>query len=380
MAEWQYILASAVDGTVIGEVENARARTLSKPLNRVPTGSITVDTNNPMIASLRGVDQVLMKAYRNGSLMCLGPLVPSYQKVVNDQSKTLLVNFSGVGWRLSRRIIESSKSNTGVTYGPGGSFTDRGGIVKTIIDELNNVTGLPDTGIRVPTPVPTSTVTVGPWYYKNALQAISDLSATLDGFDWQIIPNEPVGDSLGLAIGTFNCAQALGTTRPDLIWEYGDGKLNVASFTETGDFTGALNRAYSLPPAFPDDASQSVLTWNELASPAGFYPPRNASPFVYEEVLASDLATDDMRMRLLQESVKVRKQPRTVVTFQPVVDNGQGLPQYGTDFVEGDIFGFRAVEYGIETINAFMRCYQVDFVIDEEGNETATPTLVSQDS
>jgi hypothetical protein len=380
---WEHIVCDRY-GTPLGEIENALVRTTNRPLGRVVTGSITLETRNPMVPYLRLADQTYIKVYRNGVLMGVGPCVPGYQKQVMESQKTCVFNWTGAGgWQLAHRAIEASKTNSGVSYGtPGGPLMDRGAMAVSIINGLNSATpptGVPltsmDTTIRIGSVPTTSSTAVGPWYYKNALQGISELAATLDGFDWSLDAQEPVIDGSGVAWCRFNCALAYGALKPDAVWEYGDGKLNVSQFTESTDYTGALIRAYSLPPAFPNDAAQSVLSYTDPAAATNV-------GSLYEDVVPSDFTVDDMRMRLLQESVRVRKTPKLVVEFTPTVDpNVPGyIPQYGADFVEGDIMQFRAVEYDQETINALFRCYGVTFSVDQEGNETMVPTLISQDT
>lgn len=378
------------DGTEIGEITDANPRQVVIPLNRVPTGSITVNTFNPLVRPLRQVDQMLVKFYRNDQLLAIGPGVPGYQKSVQPGSagsRTMMVNFAGVGWRLGARLIEASKSSTGVSYGTPSSMMDRGQMAISIINGLNTAPPPPgvnascmDTGIRIGSVPPTSSTAVGPWYYQNALQSISSLSGTLDGFDWQIAPTEPYHDSLGVQLGTFNCAVALGSTKSNVVWEYGDGKNNVAAFTEQQDFTGACNRIYSMPTGFPNVDSSvqppvSVLT--QTADPSFI----NLRGTIYEDVIQDDLVVDDLRNRLMAQNLNVRRLPKTIITFQPIASADPGVvPQYGVDYVEGDIFQFRAVEYGEETINGLFRCYGVTLDYSASGQETVTPLLVSQDT
>lgn len=382
MATWLFAVTDRL-GNAYGELQDADNRNVNLLLDQITTGSFSIRTDNPLVNVLRQADQTFIKAYRNGVLLGHGPCVPGYQKQVDIQTKNMTVNWAGVGWRLGHRLIPASFSSAGVSYpanAAAGGTMDRGQMAVAIINDLNSQPlpsgispQLADTGIRIGSVPATTTTGVGPWYYQNALTAINQLSATLDGFDWEIAPTEPTPDATGLQLGTFNCAAAIGSYKQEVVFEYGDGKNNVASFTETGDFTGALNSAYSLPPGFPDAATQPVLSFGDAAAVV-------ASGTIYSDVIAGDLTVDDMRNRLLVENVTVRKVPKRVVTFVPSNDLTPGVvPQFGTDFIVGDTFQFRAVEFGVETINAIFRCYGVQFSVDAQGNETATPVLISQD-
>lgn len=376
--------AVAIDhrGTALAELQQASARQVRMPLNQARTFSFTVRRDNPLMSSLRQCDLTLLKVYDNSpgrpTLRFVGPII-GYQKQSQDGGGTLAVNCADVGWLIGKRIIESSKTPSGVSYpanAAAGATMDRGTMAATIINELNRADqpGLPgsgDTGLRVGTVTPSSASGVGPWYYANALQSISALSATLDGFDWQILPTEPTADSIGLQLGTFNCGPVIGGTRPNSVFEYGDGKLNVASFTETADAAGLLNRAYNLPAGFPDNATQTVLTQSGATSMA-------LRGVIYEDVVQGDFTVADMRSRLLTEHITIRGQPRTVISLQPARDLTPGVvPAYGSDYVEGDVVQFRAVEEGVETVNALFRIFAVQMNIDEEGNATPMVTLLS---
>lgn len=375
-------VASDSKGSSIGELQQASARKVRFPLDGSRTFSFTVRRDNPLINALRQCDLTLMHVYDDApgvpTLRFIGPVI-GYQKQSQDGGGSLAVNCADVGWRVGHRIIEASKSKQGVSYpanASSGGTMDRGLMCASIVNGLNaaDYTGLPgsgDTGLRIGTVTPSSSTGVGPVYFKNALQQISDLSATLDGFDWQMLPVEPTQDATGLQIGTFNCGPTLGTQRPNTVFEYGDGKLNVASFTETGDAAGLLNRAYNLPPGFPDNALQDVLTQGDAAA-------ISSRGNVYEDVVQGDYVVDDMRNRLLQEHIAIRKVPRTVITFQPARDLAPGVvPVYGVDYAEGDVVQFRAVEEGVETVNGLFRVYVVEMSIDEEGNATPAVTLLS---
>jgi hypothetical protein len=384
MPHWDFIIGDRF-GNPLAELTNATAREVYLPLSRIATGNFTVQTNNPNVNLLRSMDQVTIKTYRDGILMTNGPCVPSYNKSVSATSRTVQFNFASAGWRLARRIIPSSKSVAGVTYPADlatnpNDTTDIGAMAVAMINDCNTevlpagVTVMAsDTGVRIGVVGVMGNTSVGPWNYKNALQGISDVSALLNGFDWLIEPTEALQDELGVQFGLFNAQLALGQIRPNVWFEYGDGKANVSAFTEVGDVSAVGNRFYSLPSGFPGSPATDVITDLNVSA-------INNSGVIYEDTLSNDLTTVAAQQQLVDENLLIRAFPRIVITFQPTVDQTPGvIPQYGTDFFLGDAVGFRAVEYGNETVNGYFRLYACKFDIDDQGNEIMTPTLLSSD-
>jgi flagellar motor switch protein FliM len=85
---------------------------------------------------------------------------------------------------------------------------------------------------------------------------------------------------------------------------------------------------------------------------------------------ANPLDAEAVRASLSETEVEVRAEVASVeLTIDEVLALG-----------EGDVVTFRAVEYGVETINALFRVYAIDINIDDEGNVLAAPTLISQDA
>lgn len=380
-------------GEPLAELRNAHSRNLYLPLGRINTGSFVIDNLNPYVKLCQQIDLTFVKAYRETGelgkvLMSNGPLVPAYQKSVSDSQRQITVNFAGIGWRLARRIIEETKSVAGYTFGwP--SPMDRGAMVAQIINSLNNApvpdSRIPqafmDTGIRVGSIVgglPAQYTTVGPWNYQNALQGILEICSTLDAPEWVIVPIEALNDGgPGVVFGELAIQPTFGGVRPNCVWEYGDGKHNVVSFNQTGDGTVLMNRGYSLPSGFPssttDTSGAGVLSNYDLASILG-------RRVLYEDIVTADLTTSVTRQAIIDQALSIQKQPKIVITFQPSVDETPGVvPQYGVDYGLGDVVQFRAVENGVETVNALFRIYGITFAIDDEGLETPTPVLISQD-
>lgn len=353
---WTFVLTDRV-GNALGELRNATGRSLRFPLNRTPTFSFTVQTDNPLSALFLLDDKTLIKGYDDSTgaktLRFYGPVV-GHDKARNSQGGTIGVTAAGVQWRLDRRLI--GKSNAGATFGTTALSTlDRGEIMGRIVDALNSgnatniFTDAGDTGIRRGTIAASSQTYVSDWRYKVAGEALADLSGTLDGPDWQIRPVEPAADGAGVQIGALDVAPAFGSVNPDVVWTFGTPPYNVAEWHDTGDSTSLANVAHNLPPGFPDNATQPVLGATDTAGSI-------ADRGLYETVVSADLQTDSLRTTLVQEHVRVRQIPRRVIAITPVAEDASGpierrrVPRLFADYIVGDVVRFRAMEhFSVET-------------------------------
>lgn len=381
-------------GVPLGELRQASGRRLRFPLNRVPTVSFTVETDNPRAADCMAQDLTLLKAYDDASgakvLRFLGPIV-SAEKVRSASGGSIACTAAGVAWRLGHRLI--GKSAAGATFGTTPlALVDRGEIAGRIIDALNAGEAINvfadkgDTGIRRGAIAATTSDYVGPWRYRPADESISDMSAVLDGFDWEVSPVEPTADALGVQLGALNIAGAIGGLKKDVLWEFGTGRKNVDTWRDVGDSGPLCNRGVNLPPGYPDNATQQPIELSDA--------PSIAQRLLHEAVIPGDLIVDPLRSKLVQDHVRIRKIPRRVITFEPIAEDqppaGQPrrVPRYGVDFVAGDIMPFRAVELvqlidtvtgavlayqETKTVDAFFRAYAVELEIGDD--EVAKPTL-----
>lgn len=413
---WTFVVCDTA-GAVVGELGRAGGgqplgglgqgaggisnRSLVFNLNRIPTFGFTARADHPMARYL-GPDQVgrtLVKGYDDSTgvkvLRYLGPLIAS-QKVRNSAGGTLAVTTAGVAWRLGGRLI--GKSVAGATFGTTPtSLLDRGEIQARMVEALNSgdatniYTDAGDTGIRRGTITP-STATYVNWQYTFADKAFTDLTAPLDGPDWEVAPVEPVLDAYGLQLGALNALPVIGVTEPNVLFEYGTGKLNVGEWSDMGDLSALANLIHHLPPGWPQQTTGNVLTVTDAASQAAY---------TLREALitdAPDLAVDQLRQLLLQENLAIRKVPRRVISFTPITElagtTQRRVPRLFVDYGIGDVVIFHAREpfpvldsrgtvIGTTvqtTANLSVRVYKVTLNIDDQGNATPTVVLVDDGS
>jgi hypothetical protein len=394
---WQ-LQATDLAGNPYGEIRDADALKIAFRLRQMPAVSFTIPVDHPRAIALRQLDLTLVKAYDLATgakiLRAIGPVV-SAEKVRQQGGGTIAVTAGSPIWRLTHRLI--GKSVTGASIGTPGAMVDRGEILGQIIDALNSGsvplgTDAGDTGIRRGSIVASSKTYVGPWRFLGADEAFAQVLATLDAPDMEIAPVEPTADATGVQIGALNVAPAFGSINMNALWEFGAGRRNVETFREVGDASTLGNLLYHLPPGFPDNATQSVLSATDATS--------RTARGLHEAVVAGDIATDQLRQSLLDEALRMRKQPRLVVTFTPIAEDSAApaserrVPRFGIDYVLGDVCPFRATERfnvtdstgavvavrDVKTIDALFRVYGVDLDRDQNGVMKPTVILVQEDS
>lgn len=354
---WQLVLADLTTGIALGEILNAKDRTVSLQLNRMPTCAFTVRLDHEQAARLLEAT-VLVKAYQDKTLRFIGPVV-SAEEAAQGEGGTLKVTAAGGLWRLTKRLI--GKTALGYSNGTAVSPVDRGQIAADILTTVN---AEGDTGIRVGTVTPSATGFVGPWRFKPAAEAITELSATLDGYDFEIAPTEPTTDVAGLQIGTLNVGPILGAPKSEAIFEYGTGRRNVTSYTRPVTLDGLLNLAWNLPENFPDNPTSAVVTATDAASITKWGR--------MEGLVQGDVTVDTLRQKLIDEHVRIRRNPRQVITFDPA----RNAPRYGTDYTVGDIVTCRARIQGVDRFNGLFRVYGATVSLSEEGTVTEKLDLI----
>lgn len=385
----------------IGEIRQAVARGFRRTLKRGRSCSLTIGGRNPLATRVMDADQVRVKAYDDRSgvkqLRHFGPIV-GIEKVTGGEERTLAITSADPSYLLQGRLI--GRSTSGVTFGTSLVPQDRGDVMGDIIDALNTGsvpigTLAGDTGIRLGSITPSAAGVFGPWRYVEASEAFSELAAGIDAPDWDFRPVEPVADSIGVQIAALDVAPAFGAFRPNMAFELGTGRRNVTEFRDVTDATLIANRVAHLPPGFPDGIApgDAVVEAIDAAAIAA----RGLREAVVEQ---QDLTVKEFRQQLVDEHVRIRKQPRRVITFSPIrilepneIDPAERrVPRPFVDYDVGDVVPFRAIESidvvddagtvigqrQVKTVDALFRIFTIDISIDEQGAETVTLTFVEE--
>lgn len=359
---YSFIL-SALDGTPTSELAGAKSRRYSVALSGQATASLTVRLDHPDAGRLLTGDN-LLRVYDDRGVLSFHGRQVSAEEVAGASGDTVAAAFADPLWVLASRLIGKSPtgySNTG----------DRGAIMADVLAQAN---ALGPSGVRLGTVVASSSTTVAGWTYKPASEALAELGAGLSAPEWRIVPEEYGAGAAG-AYGRLDVSPVLGQLRADAVWEYGDGLLNVGGYKRTVTMDGVATRLYSLPPGFPESATQGVLQADAPGSQAvrGFL----------EAALPSDLTVDALRSDLLGYNRDVRQSPRQVITFDPARDlTGVRVPRLGTDYTVGDVVPFRASVPDLTRAGAFrkridvlVRVYNAEVTVDDEGAASLSLTV-----
>lgn len=363
---WVYQI-SDLAGNEVSEVPGAYGKTcVPQPVNTLGTAGLTVPLGHADADFLLAGD-ALLKVYETDIPGRVEPLLHFHGRLVTAEESAegtvkdgVACTFADPFWVLLRRLC--GKSRAGYSRGTALDKRDRGEIITDLVSTTNSESV---SGLRMGNVTASSSTFVSGWYFQKIAEKIAELSATLDGPDFKVRPIEYAGGYYG----ELDVAAVLGAVKLDQAFEYGDGLLNVKSYKRAVSNDGAANKVYNLPPGFPDNVTQSILSDSDAGS--------IAARGLLEDVVAADLSVDDLRQKLLSHHIAVRRKPRQVITFEPVNDLGGRIPRFGVDYVNGDVVPFRATFWTpagpVKRVDALFRIYQTAFSVDENG--VASPTL-----
>jgi hypothetical protein len=215
---------------------------------------------------------------------------------------------------------------------------------------------------------------VGPYWLKPASEAIAELAAGLNSFDYAVYPTEPTdvgkgsGGTMIPQIGYLHVQDIIGTTKANAIFEYGTPRANVTGYTRSATRDGYLNRAIVPLPGWPDGAAGDLRTVEDAA--------RITAVGLYEEAVSDGGVTDNgLRDNIGNEHLKYRKVPKIIVTFT-VAQNTS--PQPFLDYIVGDFVRARAEVRGIVRFDSMFRIWGITFGLDQNGNEALDLQLVQE--
>lgn len=346
----------------IGEILNASERKAKLGIRQIDTASFKIATSNDLVLPLFAEDTYL-QVWQGSKIRFFGPVLSA--EMASDESgsgaDTIAVSAVSPSWRLTKRL--SNKSPGPLAY-PG--TPDKADIARNEIAKTNSETG--ETGIET---VATTCGNLGAYTiptYAKVMGIIRELSNGFDGFDWQFTPLA----SGGVKLVRFEAAAVIGVQRQDIAFEYGTGLHNMRSCSFKRDLSGLLNNAYH-------------ITDNGPADPAGVVNVSNAASKtehgIYEDVIESAGLYDiTLRTNWTRENVEVRGVPRLIFTMTSDLVEGNGrTPEAFIDYTPGDFVIARLVKNNVRFVNGFVRCYNIEVSVDNNGTPTFTPTLVEEE-
>jgi hypothetical protein len=369
---FEYIIGT-LGGVPVSEVPRATSKRTTVPVCNMGTSSLTVPggtedadflLEGDALLRVYEVDDFDPSAPRN--LLAHHRLVTA-EEVGDENGVTVAATFADPLWVLLRRL--AGKSAAGYVNGTALATVDRGAIIADLVN-TTNAESLSGVAMGTVTPSSSTYIAPGQWFYKPITEAIAELSAVLDGPDFRVRPVEYSGGTYGV----LDVTPSLATMRPDAVFEYGAGLLNVRNFRRAVTLEGTLNRPINLPSGFPDNAVGTVLQRDDAAS--------QARRGLLEGLVSSDLTVDALRGLLLDAHLSARKGPRQTFTFEPVSDLGGRVPKVGRDFNVGDVLPFRVTitrdGEEVKRANLLVRVYSYDVTVDTAGvgtfSLTVTPT------
>jgi len=368
---WTFVLED-IKGKAINEVRNATDRNLSIGLNRPATSSFTIRPDNELMGPLFNED-TLLKVYEDANLRFRGNVTSSEFATSEGESASIRVNAADPAWKLTKRLL--GLSSGGTTYSG-----EKAKIARKMINELNTDAATyptnPHTGIKLLAESAytsgSGTYIAGP--YAPALSCINDLAHNLTGFDWYMKPIEGEffgGGWVGPLVAQFEANNAFGKDG-GVVFEHGFGTHNVRSQNYTRDLSDLCNEAFHLP---DDGFSEGGVVKNYFDLTTMGVRGR------YEQVAdAFGLTDEGLRKAWLEEFIRVKKNPRQVVTMTLDTDDGTGrVPKLGTDYWLGDMVTARAVVQGTTLYNGKVRVYGVNVAVDENGVGQVTPVLLDEE-
>jgi hypothetical protein len=388
MSQWTWVLTDN-DFVPVGEILNAKSRTVALPLNKLPTASFQLRLDNPLADHLQQAGGYV-KAYRDGQLMFYGPTV-SVEETINKETQSIAVNAVGAGWLLQKRL--AGKSATGTPF----ASQDRATIVRDLIDAANAevdtsistaplvaappafgqftasefVRGATDYGGARISAGSAITYTAGP--YRPIMEIVRDLSVGLDGFDWVMVPYDNYTDGAVTTpkIAEFQAFPLYGQDQNEAVFEYGTpGRYNVQEFKRTINRDGQANKVYHLAAPGPDAPGYPVVSAIDAASVSNWN--------LLEDLAAADLLIEPLRQRLVDEHVRVRSQPRQIIEFTPHIFDPARMPNYGTHYSVGDNVRVRINYNGTLKFDGYIRVWGVSFNVDDLGVERVSITMAEE--
>jgi hypothetical protein len=170
--------------------------------------------------------------------------------------------------------------------------------------------------------------------------------------------------------GIIHLEPVVGSAKPETIFEYGSGRVNIHDYRWITSMEGVVNLLYSVSPDFTDTTVYPVLTSADAAS--------QTARGVREEVLQSTLTDNALRQALLDEHIAVRAEPRTIFEIKPAHDDGTGrVPAPFEEYDVGDTITTRIREAnGNIILTGDVRVWGFEVDLSEEGLEGVTLTLI----
>jgi hypothetical protein len=344
---WKFLLANSDDMSLIGELTNARSKSLELSLNKPGTARFQLPLLDDMASFIQEETTCIM-AYRNEQCVWSGPVWTITESLPDDT-----LDIGCVGW--FQEINEGRELHAGLNF----TDTDGGLIAFNLLDQL---------GVQDPALLPritkgtyqasiqrTRTYQIGQ-KVGPLIQELSDIEA---GFDFIV---DPVTRELNIywtQIIPDTSLYGYGQNRPEAVFGLNWGPENLQSLRRESDTSRLRNRIF---------ARGKFHT-----SRADDFPSQSTYGVFEETITLTDVAEDTILAAYANATVLFRGLPSRLISFVPVQFVGNpNVPEPFVEYGLGDIIYVGADRGRVQINHQAMRVFGISISIDEEGNEAAT--------
>lgn len=192
---------------------------------------------------------------------------------------------------------------------------------------------------------------------KNILEAITELTDVINGFDYEITPDK-----------ILNILAFRGTVRDNLVFEYREGRKNISSYEISNDTRELSNEAIAVGQSTAETGgdteppSKHAINWDSIYAHK-----------IRQAVAASKNVTEEETLTEKAEEYKrIYGTRRKVVTFKPLPDVAPPIGAYDV----GDLVPV-VIEDGPVTLAQLVRVYERKVDLGEEDQETVDLTTAA---
>jgi hypothetical protein len=388
--EWKFILVDSKDLSEIGELHEARSKTLNLALNTPGSASFSYSFEGVLAAEIQVISTGVM-AYRRGSDDTYHLIWSGYINEINEDVNNDMMSVSVVGWfeRLNKRIaradvIYKSKYDSDIIISSGMS-TASGSCASGIMHLANLTSSISGYTITGDIPVvsgssPNTPTWITPGSYSDEMRlptgtpsgaSLQDLSIKQDasfGEAIMTLVNQENGCDIEVDAKTraLNVYGKKGSVKSEVWFGYNWGPENVKEFSNqisTDQLANYLvGRANATTP-------QSIQTDEDSLNTYG----------LFEDSLNITLKTSSTSVLAYYTAAEYefRRRPFESRAFTPYPYTvGSSVPEPFVDYNIGDIVKFRAVREPRVDITGSFRVFGISVSAGDDGSETINSLVI----
>lgn len=379
--QWKFILVNSKDLSEIGELHQARGKSLNLALNTPGSASFTYSFEGNLAADIEVISTGIM-AYRRGSSDTYQLVWSGYINEINEDVNEGTMSVSAVGWfeRLNKRIarqdvLYKSQYDYNIIVGSGFSIPS-GGVASGIMHIANKTATASGYTIASGTvPVvsgsnPNTPTWLNPGVYsagmRSGVPSSQDLSIKQDssfGEAIMTLVNQENGCDVYVdpATRALNVYGKKGSVKGEVYFGYNWGPDNIKQFsrsTTTSDIANYLvGRATGV-------TAQSINTASGSLNDFGLFED-------HIDITLKTANADVLKFYTAAEYL-FRSDPRTNPTYSVSpypYTIGSSVPEPFNDYDIGDVVRFRAISPPRVNVNGSFRVFGLNISITDDGNE-----------